>query len=232
MSRDELVERYVEGQMSRRAFVRRLMATGVSAFAALAYADVLRSLPARAGVGEGDFYIHVFDYGYSPSPVDVGRGDEVMWGFQSASGTFHSVSSTAPQGYFNSGPTRPQGAFFHTFIAAGVYDYRCNGNSDHNFAKMFGKVRVPMRVSPASGPLGSTFTIVWASQSPPGSFRFDVQRKRPGEGSFSDWQTGVSARKIEVKPAQTGTFAYRARLRNISNGNASGYSRQKSIQVT
>jgi len=231
MSRDELVERYVEGQMGRRAFVRRLMATGVSAFAALAYADVLRSLPAAAGHGP-DFYIFVTDYNYSVSPADIRRGDEVEWGFSTSNSVDHSVSATAPQGYFNSGPTRPGAVYFHTFIAAGIYDYRCNGNSDHNFAKMFGKVRVPMRAVPASAPLGSSFSLVWASQAPPGNFRFDVQRKRPGDSSFSLWQDGVSITGKDVTPGQKGTWTYRARLRNTVTGNASRYSQPKSIQVT
>jgi hypothetical protein len=41
MSRENLVEAYIGGALNRRAFVRRLMATGVSAGAALGYAQVL-----------------------------------------------------------------------------------------------------------------------------------------------------------------------------------------------
>jgi hypothetical protein len=41
MSRQELVDAYLEGGVSRRAFVRRLIASGVSVGAAISYAEVL-----------------------------------------------------------------------------------------------------------------------------------------------------------------------------------------------
>ena len=66
MDRSELAQRYLEGQISRRVFIRRLVAGGVSAMAALAYADVLVSAPAAAA---SDFYIFVFDYGFTPTPA-------------------------------------------------------------------------------------------------------------------------------------------------------------------
>jgi hypothetical protein len=43
MSREELVGAYVHGAVSRRVFIRGLVALGVSAGAAVAYADVLTS---------------------------------------------------------------------------------------------------------------------------------------------------------------------------------------------
>jgi hypothetical protein len=42
MSRQDLVDAYVSGQVGRRAFVRGLVALGVSASAAAAYADALK----------------------------------------------------------------------------------------------------------------------------------------------------------------------------------------------
>ena len=41
MSDEELVQSYVEGKVGRRAFVRRLVAGGITLGAALAYADAL-----------------------------------------------------------------------------------------------------------------------------------------------------------------------------------------------
>ena len=40
MSRDQVVEAYLRGDLSRRLFVRRLVAVGVSLTAALAYAEM------------------------------------------------------------------------------------------------------------------------------------------------------------------------------------------------
>lgn len=50
MSREELVGAYVHGRMSRRVFIRSLVALGVATGAAVTYADSLASAaPARAG---------------------------------------------------------------------------------------------------------------------------------------------------------------------------------------
>jgi hypothetical protein len=53
MSQEELVEAYVAGTISRRAFVRRLVGTGVSVAAALTYAAALAS-ESRAQSGRGE----------------------------------------------------------------------------------------------------------------------------------------------------------------------------------
>jgi len=50
MSREELVGAYTQGRMSRRVFIRSLVALGVATGAAVTYADSLASAaPARAG---------------------------------------------------------------------------------------------------------------------------------------------------------------------------------------
>ena len=46
MSDEELVEAYVEGRITRRMFVRRLVAGGLSVAAAVTYADALLDAPA------------------------------------------------------------------------------------------------------------------------------------------------------------------------------------------
>ena len=49
MSKEELVDAYLDGRLSRRTFIRRLVASGVSLGAALTYAGVLApESPARA----------------------------------------------------------------------------------------------------------------------------------------------------------------------------------------
>ncbi|MGH2710772.1 MAG: twin-arginine translocation signal domain-containing protein [Actinomycetota bacterium] len=55
--RKELVESYAEGRMTRRAFLRKLTATGVSVGAALTYASVIGAEKAFAQtIPNGEFY--------------------------------------------------------------------------------------------------------------------------------------------------------------------------------
>ena len=54
MSRDQLVEAYVNGGISRRVFVRRLIGAGVSLAAAVSYSELLG--PQWASAAEPDFY--------------------------------------------------------------------------------------------------------------------------------------------------------------------------------
>ena len=56
MSRQELVEGYARGDITRRTFVRRLVALGVSVSAALSYAELVRPATAEARPGEEPFY--------------------------------------------------------------------------------------------------------------------------------------------------------------------------------
>ena len=54
VSEEELVGQYIEGKLGRRAFIRRLVAGGISLGAALAYADALTSdTSAAAASGPG-----------------------------------------------------------------------------------------------------------------------------------------------------------------------------------
>jgi hypothetical protein len=57
MSREELLTAFVEGRVSRRSFVRRLVAGGVSLGAAVSYAQMISPERADAvGPGTDDFY--------------------------------------------------------------------------------------------------------------------------------------------------------------------------------
>jgi hypothetical protein len=67
VSREELVERYLDGQLSRRVFIRRLIATGVTTAAALSYASILEALPADAAVA--DFYLVIQDFSFAFNPA-------------------------------------------------------------------------------------------------------------------------------------------------------------------
>jgi hypothetical protein len=58
MSQEELVKAYVEGQVSRRTLIRRLIASGVSVGAAVSYAQLLEPEAASARARRGGVYDH------------------------------------------------------------------------------------------------------------------------------------------------------------------------------
>lgn len=55
MSREQIVEVYLQGGMSRRTFVRRMVAAGLTVSAAITYAELLQPSEARADLGQ-DLY--------------------------------------------------------------------------------------------------------------------------------------------------------------------------------
>ena len=56
MSEEDLVKAYVEGRVSRRVFVRRLVAGGLSVSAAIIYGEVLRPGHAAAATSNTNTY--------------------------------------------------------------------------------------------------------------------------------------------------------------------------------
>jgi hypothetical protein len=56
MSQDELVNAYIDGSVSRRTFIRRLVTAGVSLGAAVSYAHLLSPSRADARNNSPDFY--------------------------------------------------------------------------------------------------------------------------------------------------------------------------------
>jgi plastocyanin len=226
MSRHELVQGYLDGQLSRRVFIRRLVATGVSAAAALSYAGLLETTPAAAAFV--DFYLVVDDVGFVPTPAQLQQGQGVQ--FANHSTHTHSARDTSGTGLFNTGPILPQGqAVIPALPGAGIYPYRCEQHTN-----VTGRLRVPILATPSTAGLGSSFTIRWASPSAtlPSGRVFDVQRKRPGSNTFSAWRTGVTSKAASVTPTRRGSFAFRARVRRVSNGATSLWSAPATIQVT
>jgi hypothetical protein len=107
--------------------------------------------------------------------------------------------------------------------AAGTYGYQdvTNGSAG------------TVSVTPTSGSTSTTFTITWAAATLNiTNYVFDVQIKRPGSSSFADWKTGVSTLKASFTPdSGTGTYSFRARVRNALTSDAIAYSAAKSISV-
>ena len=226
MSRRDLIEGYLDGQLSRRVFLRGLIATGVTAGAALSYATMLEAAPAGAG-GLADFYLLVIDFAFSPNPANLAQGQAVEIGFQGD--VLHTVSDTSGIGLFDvEAATTHAAGQIPPLPGAGSYPFEC----EHHPTMMKGKFKVPVVVSPSSGALGATFTVRWAVSAPAAGLVFDVQRKAPGSTTWTDWRIGTTALSRPVTPRKRGTWSYRARVRKSANGAKTGWSRPAAVSVT
>ncbi len=226
MSRAELVQSYRDGQLSRRVFIRGMIATGVSAASALAYAGILESTPAGAAP-IADFYLVMEDnfFRSTPTPLQQGQGVE----FANHGASAHNARETSGMGLFDTGLVPAAGAAtIDPLPGAGDYGYRCD---DNGHVAMRGRLRVPVVATPRQAPLGRRFTVRWAKAAPPPGLRFDVQRRRPGARGYANWRRGVTARAAVFRPTRRGTWAFRARVRRPSTGKASRWSQPVTIRV-
>lgn len=224
MSRSELVQGYLDGQLSRRVFIRGLLATGVTAAAAISYAGLLESAP--AGAVAADFYLVITDNQFNNgNPVNLAQGQAV--GFANHGLVAHTARDTSGLALFDTVPIAPQGtAMVPAPPGAGQYPFRCDF---HN--SMRGTLRVPVIATPTSGPLSTAFTITWAVAGAPVGLKFDVDRKLPGAVNWVAWKRGVIATSAVMTPGRRGTFRFRARVRRPANGETSDWSVVRAINV-
>ncbi len=176
---------------------------------------------------------------FTPSSVKIKLGDSVAW-TNGTTGTQHTSTSdgvndgdgTAGIALWDSRTIQPGNTFTFQFKFAGGFPYHC---TFHQSLGMTGTVKVPVTANPTRGMTSTTFTITWATAAPPSGDVFDVQIERPGNTSFSRWSghTGITTSSGTFVPnAGTGTYSFRARLRDSMTGAKSGYSPPKSISVS
>lgn len=228
MSQDELIQRYLDGQLGRRVFIRRLIGTGVATAVAFTYADILQAMPAGATVA--DFYVFVQDYSFTPQAAPLKFGQNVEFDFYSGNTHSHSATDKSGMHFFDTNFVAPSGSVLVGFPVSGTYAYHCKEPAGAH-APMTGQIRVPLKADPNVAPKGKTFTIQWATSVPNG-YVVDVQRRNPGASSFSWWKHGTTSKKDTFKPTKKGIFEFRARLRKTSNGKHSDWSPTRTIEVT
>ncbi len=227
MERQQLARRYLDGQMGRRVFLRRLVGFGVALPAAIAYADLLKADPAAAAAY--DYYIGVQDFSYFPALQKTAYvGQVIEWGFQ---GSSYTHSATDPTGVIDSGFKAQWNVYDAAMPFSGTFHYHC-AETTHPANPMKGTVKVPMSASPASAPLTTTFTLGWSQISGDPAHSFDVQRKGPSDTTWQNWITGTLDRGIQYTPATKGTYSFRARTRSTGPGKTSGWSPARKILVT
>lgn len=116
------------------------------------------------------------------------------------------------------------------FDWSGVYPY-----DDPFKPATKGKVNVPVLVTKVSRTTNQA-KVTWASQAPPSGFGVDVEIQSPGSTDWGTWQSGVSSQDAVFGPsdplwAGTGTYKFRARLRQLTTNDAAGFSAAKSIAL-
>ena len=190
---------------------------------------------AAAPMGIGDFtprsvsprlvHVDVGEFYFAPASVTLRRGGRVVFDFVGSD--THTATDSSGLELYDSGNVAPGGPSFEfTFPAAGIYPFVCTPHTG-----MGGRVSVPMRVVPRSGPLRSAFTVVWAASSATGGRVYDVQIRRPG-ATWDSWRRGVSGRTGSfVAHAGKGVYGFRARMRDPDLGGSSRWSPASRIRV-
>jgi plastocyanin len=161
---------------------------------------------------------------YSPATVTVAQGGSVTW--TNNSGIQHTATSF--QNFFNTGNLSGNGGSANrVFSHTGTFRYFClvHGTS------MSGTVKVPLKA-----PTGAVngFTLRWSAVGSSLTNRsFDVQKNSPGASTgWTALRTNTTTRSAFLNPTRNGTWQYRARTDNRSNGKSSGWSPIKSVTVS
>ena len=170
-------------------------------------------------------YVLGLPSGFTVQKTSVPQGNKVDWVF--APGRDAAVADSATTGLFDS-PKQPVGTSFAApFTVAGTYNYE-NGLATAQTAS----IAVPLGATPTSGTTATAFTVIWATSVPAG-YVVDVQVQRPGSPTFANWQTGQTGTATAFVPdAGAGTYAFRARVRNVATNAASGWSAKKAVTAS
>jgi plastocyanin len=160
--------------------------------------------------------------GFSPKTAKGAIGTTFKW--TNNDSITHTTTQNAPLSLWNRSLMSGH-SFSKTINFAGSYPYHCTIHKN-----MTGTVKVPIRVSPSSGSVGASFSVIVAAVTAPAGMVYDIQRRK-GTGSWTAWKTGIKAMKATFRPASKGTWSFRSRVRRTSNGARSGWSPARSISV-
>jgi plastocyanin len=179
---------------------------------------VLVPLPTSAATHS----ISVVSNAFQPSDRDVALGDTVEW--TNDASVNHTTTGARPLVLWDENPLSPGETFPRTFRQAGRFGYFCDIHES-----MQGTIRVPVRVTPASGGLATVFTVRVATIAAPNGFHYVIQRRK-GSGAWNPWRT-VTGKTTSFDPTSPGRYSFRSKLERISDGQSSGYSPARSITV-
>jgi plastocyanin len=174
--------------------------------------------------------ISVDNFMFTPKSATVQQGSTALWTNVNATTNHTTTSDTTMPISWDSGTLTPSATFQFTYTMAGGYSYHC---TFHQSLGMVGTIGVPVKAAPSSGPAGTQFRITMATANPTGTLVFDVQKKDPG-GVFQNWMLGVTTKSVVFNSTgqPTGTYQFRALLRDTASGKKSKFSPAASITVT
>jgi uncharacterized repeat protein (TIGR01451 family) len=172
-------------------------------------------------------YVAVRDTGVVPFFRDVPLGGVLQWDFFGPS--VHEITDAHGLGFLDTGPIAPVNDFRFTFDVSG--EIRTQDLAA--FPANIGKIVIPVQVSPSAGTVDSSFTVTWATAAPPGGLVEDIQIRRPG-GSWAPWHHDATTLLQDAfqPDAGPGTYAFRSRLRDPSDGAHSRFGPPIAIDVT
>jgi plastocyanin len=163
--------------------------------------------------------ITVTNAGFAPAVVSVAEGGLITWLVPDSAGEDHKVGDATGMGLFSSGSLAPGSLFSFQFSWAGVFQAR-DGTTGNK-----GTVKVALAASPKTGKRTDPFTVTYATQPPPPGYVEDIQIKRPGSHSWTDWMTGLAGTTATFTPdAGPGKYKFRASMRQTANGARTGWS--------
>jgi uncharacterized repeat protein (TIGR01451 family) len=175
----------------------------------------------------GVHYVSVRDGGITPSFHDVALGETVQWDFFGPSA--HEITDSHGLGLLDTGLRSPIDLYRFTFNQSA----EIRTKDLDAFPLNTGKLVVPVEVTPASGTQTATFLVTWALVQPPAGIVQDVQVKPPG-GSWVRWVRGQSTtlQATFAPDAGPGTYSFRSRIRNVTNGARSRFGPPVPIAVS
>lgn len=163
------------------------------------------AVPAQAG---GPTLVRMLDVRFEPKVVTIPVGSSVTW--RNDGDLPHTSTSLKryPTAWDRS--LSSDESWTKRFAYAGTYPYFCDLHSNGTDG-MAGKLRLPVRVTPASGGTGTGFTITLASEAPPSGWSFEVQRKI-GNGEWTTIRNSVARTSVGYRSSTRGTHRFRVRL--------------------
>ena len=194
----------------------------------LLLAAVMLAVPAN--VSAATRTVSILDYSFSPQAPTYLRGDYVVWKNIGRDDHDATPRNTFVLNFSTGRLASGASSSAKLFKAAGSYGYFC---SRHPWL-MSGTIRIAMAKAPATGTLGTTLTVRWASAAATTGYRYVVWKKNPGTTTtFSVWKQGPAA-SASFTPTARGTYSFQSAYQrwNGSTWVSSGRSPTLTISVT